>query len=428
MIRTILIAVLAVVLTASQSLAAGSGAYRLEVPDSEAMGKGSAFVGEADNPSAVYYNPAGLTQLKGKNHVELGYAVIQPNIDYTDTSGLETQMRRQTFIIPHFYFVSDFGLDKVAFGLGATSSWGLGTYWAEDSFSRYVSTKADLFNKDTMLTMGYQVSDQLSLGVALDYDYSNANKKKRLIQLGGADGDFQLKGKDDGWGYRLSGRYELTEQHHFGLQYRSAIKEKYRGKIYLDDLNSAGSNYAAIFGGSSYETEISSENTLPQSVVFGYSYLPNEKWTFNTDIEWMDWSSVEQEKIVYEFEQDPTRLAVLNAGNPIDRDWHSTISVSTGVEYKATDRLRLRTGYYYHQTPIPEATLDTSLPDSDSHSITFGAGYDISKDLTVDVAYSAMFFNDRKVDNTVGNSSGSSIDGRYEQFTNIWMMSLAYQF
>ena len=69
---------------------AGSGAFRIEVPDAEAMGKGSAFVAQADNPSAIYYNPAGLTQLKGKTYLSLGASAIQPFCTYKNNSGNET--------------------------------------------------------------------------------------------------------------------------------------------------------------------------------------------------------------------------------------------------------------------------------------------------------------------------------------------------
>ena len=48
-------------------LAAGSGGFRVETPDAGAFGKGSAFVGEANTPGAVYYNPAGLTFALFKN-------------------------------------------------------------------------------------------------------------------------------------------------------------------------------------------------------------------------------------------------------------------------------------------------------------------------------------------------------------------------
>src|SRR6266576_5722952 len=41
--------------------------FRLPNQDPEAIARGNAFVATADNPSAIYYNPAGITQLEGNN-------------------------------------------------------------------------------------------------------------------------------------------------------------------------------------------------------------------------------------------------------------------------------------------------------------------------------------------------------------------------
>ena len=408
---------------------AGSGGYRLELPDAGPMGMGSAFVAQADRPSAVYYNPAGLIQLKDKNYISLGTGVIQPFSTHKDSSGNKTERRTDRFVVPHAYGVSDFGLSNFSFGLGVCSFWGLGTDWAEDSFSRYVATKSDLETKDVLLAGAFKVSDSLSLGLSLDYAHAYVNKKKKLIQLGGADGDFQLKGIDnDSWGYRLALLYKLSEKHQFGFVYRSPIKVKYRGKAYLNELNAAGSNYQAIFGGSSYETEFSSESTLPQSIVFGYCYKPSEKWTFEADVEWMDWASTEQEWVIFGEEKNSTRLSVLNAGNPVAKDWDSVFSFGVGAQYEVSDNLRLRGGYFYHETPIPNASFDTALPDSDSHSITVGIGHDFNEKMTLDLAYSAMFFEKRVVDNDIGSSSGASIDGEYSAFTNLYVATFTYSF
>ena len=432
MIKVLKIAVIAEILTllcAGVAFSAGSGGYRLEMPDAGPMGMGSAFVAQADRPSAVYYNPAGLIQLKEKDYISIGVGVIQPFSSHTSNAGVETQRRNQEFVIPHAYVVSDFGLDNLSFGLGCSSFWGLGTYWAEDSFSRYASTKADLQAKDVLLAGAYKINDKLSFGASLDYVYAFVNKNKKLRQLGGDDGNFQLKGRDnDNWGYRLALLYELNERHRFGAMYRSPIRVKYRGKAMLDHLNASGANYQAIFGGTSYSTDFTSESTLPQSIVAGYCYKPNEKWTFEADLEWMDWASTEQELVLYPNETNAVRLAVLNTDNPASKDWEAAFSFGLGTEYKASDTLRLRGGYFYHQSPIPEQSFDTALPDSDSHSVTVGFGKDLNKNMTLDFAYTAMFYQERDVNNNVGVSLGADIDGEYSAFTNLYMLTFTYGF
>ncbi|HTY44750.1 MAG TPA: OmpP1/FadL family transporter [Patescibacteria group bacterium] len=409
---------------------AGSGAYRLEVPDAEAMGKGSAFVAQASNPAAIYYNPAGITQLKGDNYISVGTTIIQPFMTYKDNAGSKTRRHDQVFIVPHTYFVSDFGMKKLAFGVGATSPWGLGTQWPDDSFSRYVSTKADMTAEEVMLVGAYKVNDQFSLGVSFDYTSAKVNKKKQLAQLGGPDGTSQLKGEDNNiWGYRLSALYRPNDRHSFGLMYRSAKDVKYRGKLYLTGLTGDGFNYEHIFGDStSYQTDVSAKSRLPQSIVAGYSYKPSNKWIFETDVEWMDWSSTKQEYVTYESETDPTRLFFLGIGNPAPRDWRGVFSYSFGVEYKVNEKWSLRSGYFYHKNPIPEANFDTVLPDSDSNSVTAGVGHSFNDKLRLDFAYAAMFYRERTINTGAGISTGTNIDGKYSQFVNLYMVTLGYKF
>ena len=96
-----------------------------------------------------------------------------------------------------------------------------------------------------------------------------------------------------------------------------------------------------------------------------------------------------------------------------------------GAEYKWTDSFRLRGGFYYHQNPVPEANWSPMLPDADSHAYTAGFGYDITKALTFDFAYGAMFYNKRKIDNAVASGT---VNGTYEQWVNLILASVTYSF
>ncbi len=419
------------VLGAANAFAAGSGNVRLELPDAAAVGKGSAFVGEANRPSAVYYNPAGISQLG--TEVSLGLTTLQPQIDYKSGAGNTVQMRRNTFVFPHIYFTTPLVKDKFYFGVGESSNWGSGNEWAEDSpatFTRYSMLRNEFENKDYMFVGAYKLNDQLSFGIGIDNDDSKINKEKKLFQATQSDANLQLKAKDNTWSYRLATMFKVNNRHQFGLMYRSPIHHKYEGKLYLDNLQHGASttDYRTYFGDTSYETNVTTKFTLPQSVVLGYSFKPTNKWTFNFDLEWLDWSSVKRQAFNWVDETDPTRLAVLNTGNPQDRDWNSVWSQSLGVEYAATERLRLRGGYAHHQTPIPKETIDTSFPDSNSHSLTTGLGFDLTKQLTLDLAYVGAFYEAYKIDNNVDSVFGANLNGRYKEFVSIATATATYKF
>ncbi|MEI6438488.1 MAG: outer membrane protein transport protein [Candidatus Omnitrophota bacterium] len=417
-------------LIAVPAFAAGSGAYRLEVPDAGAVGKGSAFSGEANTPAAVYYNPAGMTQIVGQA-ISVGLSLVEPHETFKGPNPATpdaVQMKRGDYPIPHFYYVTRLGTENVALGIGTTTAWGLTTEWAPDSFARYVATKTEMLNHDYYVSAAYKLNAQWSVaaGVVIDQSRVAMEKKANWSGFGGADGNIRLAGSDTAAGYMVAAMFKLNDQHQFGFMYRSAIHQQYTGKVHMDGIASA--LVPGVFPATSYETDVMVKSVLPQVIVFGYSFKPDPKWTVNTDVEWTDWSSTRQSAPTYTSETDPTRLSILETGYPANKDWHSAFSVAMGVEYAATDRLRLRSGYYLHQSPVAKATWDPSMPDSDSLGVTLGSGYDVTKNMTVDLAWSGMIFKTRKVNNAVGDAVGGSIDGSYRQWINLMYATATYKF
>lgn len=433
---TVWCTVLALIM-AGPAHASGSGGFRVETPDAGAFGKGTSFVGEADTPAAVYYNPAGISQIDG-TAVSLGFSAIQPRAGYENSAGDKQSMRMETFFIPHFHAVSDFGLDRWTFGVGADSNWGLTTDWAPDGFSRYVNTRTELALMDSYFVGAYEVLDQLTLAGSLDVSRAKASLEKKLFQGPGiSDANTQIKGDDTVLGYRIAGHYRLNERHSFGLMYRSQNKLKLEGTLHLNSLQTSGTisgifgqDYETIFGGSNFSTPARAEIVLPQSVAFGYSYRPDRKWTLNFDVEWFDWSSTEQLLFEYPDVTHPLQQAVLAVGNPASKDWDDAMSASFGVEYAWNDDLRLRAGYYFHQQVIPEASWDPSIPDADSHGVTLGLGYDFSPNTTMDLAYSFLYYDFKSNTNSnVSDGLGmTDLDGKYDQYINMALATVTVKF
>ncbi|MBF0569869.1 MAG: outer membrane protein transport protein [Candidatus Omnitrophica bacterium] len=402
---------------------AGSGAYRLEVPDAGSAGKGSAFVGEANTPAAVYWNPAGMTQIVGQA-VSTGACLVQPRASFESASGDQSQMKPGNFGIPHMYYV--YGAQSFALGVGMMSNWGLTTEWLPNGFARYYSTKTVMQNKDYLLAGALKVNDQLSLALGLDIDDSSLDQQKKFDQsgVGGTDGNVRLKGTDTAYGFRVAGMFRLNEQNQFGLMYRSQIRHKYEGKVHIDGMHPivrGAYDFDPTTG--SYETPITYKSTLPDSIVFGYSFKPDDKWTFNADLEWMNWSVVEHQYVDYSSESNAQRRAFLEQGNSASsKDWKSVFSFSLGTEYKMADNFRLRGGYYHHESPIPSVTWGPVLPDADSNGFATGFGYDITKNLTFDFAWSALLYDDRKIDNSYAPA------GTYKQWISMTYATTTYKF
>src|SRR5689334_7462938 len=75
----------AVLLAVSMGKVSGGG-FRLPDQDAFATARGEAFAATADTPAAIYYNPAGITQLPGSNlRAGIYGIVLQPS--FTSPSG-----------------------------------------------------------------------------------------------------------------------------------------------------------------------------------------------------------------------------------------------------------------------------------------------------------------------------------------------------
>ena len=408
------------------AFAAGSGAYAVEVPDAGALGMGSAFVGEADTPAAVYYNPAGINQMT-RPEGSIGDAVLAPRAkmtsSYSGTNGNTVHMQNNEYNIPNSYAVVPLIPNKLSIGVGSGSYWGTGTNWGPNSILRYATTQAKIKNIDNSFVASYQVTPQWSIAAGVDNDESKADESFAISNAGlSPDGMAELKGSDDAWGYRLATLFKFNDQNQFGLVYRSRINHNYTGKLSINGAN------PLVYGFSSYVAKVSEKSVLPQSLVAGYSFKPTKRWTINLDIEWMDWSSTKYQTINLNSDSTPGLQAF---GASTSADWRSAWSESIGTQYDVTDRFRVRLGYYHHEMVVPDATVNPNLPDSNANGYTTGFGFDITKRLTLDVAYAAQFYNSRNIVNSVASNAlvpAGTVDGKYREFVNIGLVSLTYKF
>jgi len=415
------------VVIGQNAFAGDTGLLKLELQDAVAVGMGGAYTGEADRPSAVYYNPAGITQID-TIEASAGLTWLQPQMKFESSTGNDGTSKEKTdnYLFPNVFVTTPLIKNKLYLGIGESSDFGGGNDWEANGFSQYSTIKDSLENQDYRLVLAYKINDQWSVGAgavneesAFEHDVAVSN----LIP-NSSNANALFKATDDAWGFDLATMFKLNAQNQFGLDYKSPIHHNYDGTLYMSGLNPNSLGSPGYFNATSFSTEATQKLTLPQSVTLGYDFKPTNKWTINFDLEWTDWAQYKQQIIDY-----PSASAgyqnLLSSGAVQSRDWRSVWSESLGVQYAVTDKLRLRTGYEHHQTPVPEATFDTQFPDSDSNAVTFGLGYDITKNFTIDVAYVAGFEESR---NVINSEDGGLLSGKYSGFVNIGTMTLTYKF
>lgn len=380
------------------------------------MGMGGAFVGQADNPSAVWYNPAGITELDG-TRVSVGVLAIYPVMNHENMNGTTDVSERNVFL-PVQLFATDKVNDRVSLGLGITSPFGLSTNWPDSSATSNVATLSRVKTIDINPNIAYKINDNLSVAAGIDYMILQATMNK-LLPIGNAL--FRLNGDGTGLGANAGIKYTATEQLNLGLSYRSRIKIKVDGTAEVSALGLSNSA----------QTDI----TLPDLIQCGASYKASDNLTLNADLEYTLWSTYDRLVI-----QSNTihQLGVL-FGNPSasdtsidEKDWKNTWTIRLGGQYQLSDQWKLRAGYVYDQSPVPSDRFDTRVPDADRQGITIGTGY-TSGNITIDASYMYLHFKNRTISNSIaGQPSGSapiaSLDGTYKSVAHLAGITIAYKF
>src|SRR5688500_2170757 len=124
--RSILVSVLLVM--AAPAFGAGFSIFE---QGAKASGMAGAFAATADDPSAIFYNPAGLAQQR-RLAAYAGATFINFSNEFTGdpnspfTSGVEGKYNRHTFVPPNLYAIVPTG-ENITIGFGSYAAWGLRT-------------------------------------------------------------------------------------------------------------------------------------------------------------------------------------------------------------------------------------------------------------------------------------------------------------
>jgi len=405
----ILVAIKLFVLLPALSFAGGP------VQGAKATAMGTAFVAVADDPSAIAYNPAGLTQLTGTN-IYGGPTFVIPSTTYTSPSGQSEDTDFQIFFPPQLFVTSDLDTKDIRFGVGIYSPFGIGgRKWDENGLTRYSSVENMIATISINPTIAYQILPSLSIGAGVDFMISKMKSEKRIDQsaFGAGDGKVTMEGLGTGWGYNFGILFIPDKRWSLGLSYRSRIKVTHKGDI---ELTHIAPPLQPLFGGSRFKTDMETPATFPEMMSVGIAFRPDEKLTISAEFEYGGWSTFEDAEI--KLENQVPEAGFADSSTPLN--WKDAWIAKIGADYKLNDKLAVRGGYAFVKTQVPEHTLEASSPESDNHNISVGLGYK-TKQITLDVFYMADIYEDRKVHNNI-------LSGTYENFTHFAGFSIGKKF
>ena len=411
---------LVLLLTASTSFAAG---FRLPEAGAKAMGMGFAFTAQADDTSAIYFNPAGLTQLKGQNAM-VGVTYVRENgNEFTGTTPLtggatvsETQ-KSLNFYIPNAYYTRTTNSGNVSYGVGIFAPFGLGQEYNDKhtSIFRNQITKIDLQTVVVNPTIAFKLDEILSVGFGIDWMYGRATLAQTPVAPGvGNLYDGELKGDGNTWGYNFGMLLKPTKNLRIGANYRSPFTLEIKdGDVNISNVNPA---YASgLLGPAPSSMNANATIAMPATFALGAAYTMG-KLTVEADADWTFWHSFSSLPIIL---RNPVPTA---PSTNAQKKWEDVCALRLGPEYRVTDQLALRVWFAYDPTPVPADTLGPELPDANRLNYMVGAGYKIGA-LTIDGAFMYIDKKDRTVSNT--RLEGSNPVGMNGTWTgNAWLASL----
>lgn len=367
----------------------GNGFY-IPVQAPEATARGNAWLATADSAAAVYYNAAGLTQLDSPDVVVGAYSILL---------GLEGEVGGKTYsandnwaFLPQIYAAVPIN-EKLVAGFGLNTPFGLGTNWGDSPPFKFLAMETKLTYVTGWAVLGYKLTDTLSVGGGIGVSYADAKFTKAPAFLT----DFsEFTGHDEGVSWTLSTLWKPTDQHAFGLVYRSKT-----------DFTLDGDAQVLGVGSQSAKLDFMTPSTLGA----GYAYTPCKEWSFEANIEWVNWD-----------ELNSLTLSKASGNQSIPFNWNSNFIYSVGGTRYLDNGWNVSAGYNFIENSQPASTFNPGVADANRHWLNCGVGRKYES-MKWNFAYQYAFS-----DRDVSGSPFGLADGKFKSRFHGLMFDCNWQF
>jgi len=335
-----------------------------------AVARAGAFVATADDPSAIFFNPAGLAFQTPKWQVYGGATLIVPNAKFEGANpfpgeGVTHDLKTKVFLSPNLYLTYKIH-DRVTAGAGVFSAFGLGTEWEDlaNLTGRYLSFDAGLQTFSLQPTAAVKASDQLAVGVGLEMCFSKVTLNRYLpffdpFRFAGVD-TARVRLESD-WallvGFAAGLLYRVTDRLRFGIAYMTPGLE---GELTLERLPTGKPVLDALVGAVLPQHPLKAQAShfvCPKELLLGVGLSPWDTWDFELDVYRTQRGRFGS--IFLEVSDQPT------FNQEVSEDYEDTFAVQVGVEKRLNPQWSLMDGFFLDQNPVPIRSVDPVLPDAD---------------------------------------------------------------
>lgn len=392
-----------------------AGGFQLNIRGAKAVAMGGAFTAVANDPSAVYWNAAGLTQMKGTNFM-LSSHMVAPQTSFRGVFPSVDRYRSENRVFfPTHLFVSHTFSDKFAAGFGFTQPFGLGTTWDENWPGKYLAIETGLKTYVLSPVVNYKPFEMLSLSAGFLYGFADVKitRKSPISNLFAADAFVELEGSDNAaFGFNAGLMFKPLKFLTLGASYTSEMTYEFEGTA----TTTAPSQFASQLPSGN----ITAELTTPQNFAVGLSADLTNKIKISAEYQFVGWSSYDTLGVDFENE------SFTDIASP--RLYNDSYILRFGAAYVLNDQLTFMGGVYFDKIPVDPENLNPSLADSDRLGLSFGIDAKLFEKLNIVGSY--LFIRAKEL--TINNSNqlyttgNSRFNGTYNSIANIFSLSFVY--
>jgi long-chain fatty acid transport protein len=335
------------------------------IPHQTARGlslSGAATAGVND-ASAVYYNPAALSEVSGNNILATGSYIGLYNS--VENSGRTAVNKHDDSLLASLFASYHVPGTDLTFGIGSYTPFGLATTY-DRGFTRFAARRAELKTIFVTPALSWQPTPYLSIGAGASFVHGSVTFSRSLcfnslactFQPGIAESSLRLTDTDDAFGYNVGVLVKPASGWKFGFSYR--------GQTDLQFEN-ANVKLGGVFAGTPQVTAKVQPVPLPAVINAGLFWQINDSWGAEFVYEHARWSAFKTLKAKF-----------LNGPLPgfnLPQNWKNTSTLRFGAHYALNKSLELRGGFALEETPIPGETLNPAIPDADKLALNAGLGY-----------------------------------------------------
>lgn len=427
-----------------------AGAAGFQLIEQNASGLGNAYAGQgasAQDASTIFFNPAGMTKLPGRNAVGAINA-IRPSAKFSNTASTNAPLQPTLgdnggdagdwALVPNAY-LSWQVMPQLFVGIGLNAPFGLKTEYTPTWVGRFHAIESDVKTININPSVAWKFNDMVSVGGGVSYQKIDATLTNSvnysaaafsaggLAALGavggpGVEGIARIEADDMAWGWNLGAMFDLGPNTRIGVAYRSEIKYNLEGTV-------AFSNRPALLAAGLPDGPVHSNIKLPATASVNLFQKMGPKWDLLADVTWTDWSVLKSLDIYR------TNTGTLLTTTPLN--WKDSWRVGVGVNYHYNDQWTARAGIAYDKTPVGDAERTPRVPDEDRFWLAIGGQYRMTKQLAFDVGYAHLFVKDASMNlcspaaaaaNPAACSGKNNLVGNYNNNVNIISMQARFAF